>query len=292
MAVYERRYSPYKGTVTPRNTRFLVLPAYSYKEILSSKMFLVFLAVWGVWTLLILPILIYLPHNLGFLENFGLDPEMVRDVFNYDGKFFFGWFMVPSMTVAFLAALVVGPALVSADLRNNGLPLYLARPFGRWEYVLGKSAVMLILLSAITWIPGLFLFAFQSYMEGWDWFSSNLGVAAGIFFTSWIWIIQLCVISLALSAYLKWKPVARLSLILIFIIMPRIGDVINLILSTSWGSVMDLLQMTGIIATRMFGIAARSSVPLPVAWLSLIVFCAVCIGVMSKKVRAYEVVKS
>lgn len=292
MAVYERRYAPYKGTLTPRNTRFLVLPAYSYKEILSSKMFLVFLAVWGVWTLLVLPILIYLPHNLGFLENFGLDPEAVKGVFNYDAKFFFGWFMVPSMVVAYLAALVVGPALVSADLRNNGLPLYLARPFGRWEYVLGKSAVMLILLSAITWLPGLFLFAFQSYMEGWKWFSSHLGVAVGIFFTSWIWIVQLCVISLALSAYLKWKPVARLSLILIFIVMPRIGDVINLILSTSWGSVMDLLQMTGIIATRMFGIAARSSVPLPVAWLSLLAFCAVCVGLMSKKVRAYEVVKS
>jgi hypothetical protein len=292
MAVYERRYSPYEGTLTPRKTRFLVLPAYSYKEILSSKMFLVFLAAWGLWTLLVLPILIYLPHNLGFLEKFGLDSEAVKGVFNFDAKFFFGWFMVPAMVVSYLSALVVGPALVSADMRNNGLPLYLARPFGRWEYVLGKSAVMLILLSAITWIPGLFLFAFQSYMEGWSWFSGNLGVAVGIFFTSWIWILQLCVISLALSAYLKWKPVARLALILIFVIMPRIGDVLNLLLGTSWGSVMDLLKMTGIIATGMFGIAARSSVPLPVAWLSLIVFCAVCVGLMAKKVRAYEVVKS
>ncbi len=292
MAVYERHYTPYEGTLTPRKARFLILPAYSYKEILSSKMFLVFLAAWGLWTLLVLPILIYLPHNLGFLEKFGLDSEVVKSVFNFDAKFFFGWFMVPSMVVSYLSALVVGPALVSADLRNNGLPLYLARPFGRWEYVLGKSAVMLILLSAISWVPGLFLFAFQSYMEGWTWFSSNLGVAVGIFFTSWIWIIQLCVISLALSAYLKWKPVARLALILIFVVMPRIGDVLNLLLSTSWGSVMDLLKMTGVIATGLFGIANRSSVPLPVAWISLIVFCALCVGLMAKKVRAYEVVKS
>ena len=292
MAVYERRYTPYEGTLTPRRTRFLVLPAYSYKEILASKMFLVFLAAWGLWTLLVLPILIYLPHNLGFLEKFGLDSEVVKSAFNFDAKFFFGWFMIPSMVVAYLSALVVGPALVSADLRNNGLPLYLARPFGRWEYVLGKSAVLLILLSALTWVPGLFLFAFPSYLEGWSWFSGNLGVAVGIFFASWIWIVQLCVISLALSAYLKWKPVARLSLILIFVIMPRIGDVINLLLSTSWGSVMDLLKMTGVIATGMFGIASRSAVPLPVAWISLIVFCAVCIGLMAKKVRAYEEVKS
>ncbi len=292
MAVYERRYTPYEGTLTPRKTRFLVLPAYSYKEILASKMFLVFLSAWGFYALLLLPIFIYLPHNLGFLENFGVDPESVKSFFNYDAKFFFWRFMVPSMIVSYLSALVVGPALVSADLRNNGLPLYLARPFGRWEYVLGKSAVMLILLSAITWVPGLLLFAFQSYMEGWSWFTSNLGVAVGIFFTSWIWIVLLCVISLALSAYLKWKPVARLALIMIFIVMPRIGDVLNLLLSTSWGSVIDVLKMTIIIATGMFGIPSRSAVPLPVAWISLILFCTVCVGLMAKKVRAYEVEKS
>jgi len=292
MAVFERHYTPYEGTLTPRKTRFLILSAYSYREILSSKLFIVFLAAWGLWTLLILPILVYLPHNLGFLDNFGVAPEAVKNIFKYDAKFFFWWFMYPSMWVAFLSALIVGPALVSADLRNNGLPLYLARPFGRWEYMLGKSAVMLILLSAITWIPGLFLFAFQSYMEGWDWFSSHLRIAVGISFTSWIWIVQLCVISLALSAYLKWKPVARLALVLIFIVLPRIGDVLNLLLSTSWGSVIDQREMTLIIGRGLFGVGSPSTVPTPVAWLSLIVFCAACVGLMAKKVRAYEVEKS
>jgi hypothetical protein len=55
---------------------------------------------------------------------------------------------------------------------------------------------------------------------------------------------------------------------------------------------MDLLQMTGIIAAQMFGIETSSSIPVPVAWLSLISFCAVCVALMAKKVRAYEVVKS
>ena len=51
---------------------------------------------------------------------------------------------------------------MSPDLRNNGLPLYLSRPFSRTEYVLGKMSVLLILLSAITWVPGLLLFLFQA----------------------------------------------------------------------------------------------------------------------------------
>ena len=292
MAVYDRKYGPFEGQPTPRRTRFLVLPAYSYKEIFESKAFIVFLAMWGVWALLVLPALIYFPHNLGILETIGVDPESLTGIFDIDAKKAFGWFMSPAMVVAYLTALVVGPALISADLRNNGLPLYLSRPFGRWEYVLGKSAVLLILLSVVTWIPGMFLFLFQSYMGGWDWMKQNYGVGVGIFFTSWIWIILLCVISLAISAYVKWKPVARLSLILVFIVLPRIGDVINLILRTDWGSLADMLRMMGVVATTLFGFPNTSAIPVPVGWLSILSFSAVCIGLMSKKIRAYEVVKS
>ena len=292
MAVYERGYGPYEGTPTPRRTRFLVLPAYSYKEVFSSKLFIVFLAVWGVWALLVLPVLIYLPHNLGVLEKIGVDPEGIKNLFRIDAQRAFAWFMFPSMVIAYLTALTVGPALVSADLRNNGLPLYLSRPFGRWEYVLGKSSVMLILLSIVSWVPGLLLFLFQSYMSGWEWFRGNLGIATGIFFTSWIWIVMLCVISLAVSAYVKWKPVARLSLILIFIVLPRIGDVINLILRTDWGSITDMLRMMSVVAGTLFGFPNNSSIPAPAAWASILSFCAFCVWLMSKKIRAYEVVKS
>ena len=41
---------------------------------------------------------------------------------------------------AFFVALLVGPPLVSSDLRNNALPLYLCRPFSRTEYVMGKMS--------------------------------------------------------------------------------------------------------------------------------------------------------
>ena len=95
------------------------------------------------------------------------------------------------MGIAWLTALVLGPALVSADLRNNGLPLYLSRPFGRWEYVLGKSSVMLIMLSLVTWVPGMLLFLFQSYMAGWDWLKQYWRVGVGILLTSLLWIVLL-----------------------------------------------------------------------------------------------------
>ena len=54
----------------------------------------------------------------------------------------FKTFFQISTGIAFLIAVLTGPTLISADLRNNGLPLYFARPLTRWEYVLGKSMVI------------------------------------------------------------------------------------------------------------------------------------------------------
>ena len=86
-----------------------------------------------------------------------------------------GW---QSMLALFLASFI-GPGQVSPDLANNALALYLARPFSRTEYVLGKMSVLLILLSLMTWVPGLLLFCLQGYLEGWQWMHDNVRFAVG-----------------------------------------------------------------------------------------------------------------
>ena len=101
MAVYERTYRPYTGPATPKELRFLVLPRYAYQDVFRSKLFVAFLVACGIWPL-VLSILIYLPHNLKFLEAVGLDKQMILSVFNYDAAWFFKWFMIPYMFVAFL----------------------------------------------------------------------------------------------------------------------------------------------------------------------------------------------
>ena len=95
---------------------------------------------------------------------------------------------------------------------------------------------------------------FQSYLEGLDWMRDNYRVAVGIFVGSWIWILVLSLISLALSAYVKWKPVARLSLFLIFFVAGGMAGVINLMLRTDWGSVINITDMMHVIWASLFGI--------------------------------------
>ena len=110
--------------------------------------------------------------------------------------------------LALLLTAFVGPSLISPDLANGGLALYLSRPFSRAEYVAGKMTVLLVLLSLITWVPGLLLYAIQASCTGWTWIRPNLWLAGSIVLGPLIWILVLSLIALALSAWVKWRIAA------------------------------------------------------------------------------------
>lgn len=52
-----------------------------------------------------------------------------------------------------LLVLIVGPNLISQDLRFNALPLYLSRPITRFDYFLGKLAVIAFFLGGVMIAP-------------------------------------------------------------------------------------------------------------------------------------------
>lgn len=54
---------------------------------------------------------------------------------------------------AFVLVMLVGPDLISQDLRFNALPLYLSRPLRRVDYFLGKLGVIATFLLGIMLIP-------------------------------------------------------------------------------------------------------------------------------------------
>ena len=293
MAVYERNYKPYEGEITPEQARFLVLPRYAYQRIFQSRLFLAFFLLWFVYPL-VLAIFIYLPHNVSILERFGTSSEELSMLpfFNQGPDWFFDWYMgLPHILVTFITTLIVGPALVSADLRNNGLPLYLGRPFSRTEYIVGKFSVLAILLSVISWVPGLALFLLRAYFGGWDWLRDNYRIGLAIFIGCWIWIILLGVLSLAMSAYLKWRPVAGMALVLIFFLSSFLAMVLNGLLGTQWASLINIADMIRVVWAQLFGIESPLDMPAGAAWASLLALCSFCVWLLYRKVRAYEVVR-
>jgi ABC-2 type transport system permease protein len=291
VAVYERSYRGYSGELTPPRSRVMIFPRYAFEDVLRSKLFLTFLVLCLVWSF-VLACILYAPHNLGVAKLFRVDPQAVQDFFAgvFDADWFFAWFMVPTGVMALLITIIVGPVLVTSDMRNNGLALYFARPLTRTDYTLGKSLVLVSLLSVVTWMPGLLLFLFQSYLEGLDWARANWRVGFGIFVGSWIWMIVLCLISLAISAYVKWRPVARITLIVLFFVAAIMASTVNWIFGTSWGSVINILDMVRVIWDELFGIG-EATVPLWAAIPAILAVCGVCVLLLARKLRPYEVVR-
>jgi len=305
MAVYEQAYKRYTGPLTPEWSRFLIIPRHAYRTVFASKFFTAFFVICFI-PLLVEAIMIYLHHNVGALAIMRIN---VRTLFPIDASFF-QTFVNLQGGFAFFVALLVGPPLVSRDLRNNALPLYLCRPFSRAEYVLGKMSVLLILLSLITWVPQLLLFLFQAYLEGFGWFVENLWVASAIFIGSAVWILLLALLSQAVSALVKWRVVASAALLGIFFIPSVFGEVVNVIFLTRWGSIISLGALIKNVSAGLFGTFVRNvgtaqitdydnvvrevvlvEPPLWCSWAALFVVCAICLAVLAKRVKAYEVVR-
>ena len=185
----------------------------------------------------------------------------------------------------------VGPGLISSDLANRALPLYLSRPFSRAEYVIGKMSVLLVLLSLITWVPGLILFGLQCVLAGRSWLAQNLWLAWALFASSWIWILVISLLALALSAWVKWRIVAGALLLAVLFFGAGFAQAINAVLRTQSGHFINIVYLMKTIWTALFRIDSEGDISSANAWIALLVYCAICLALLVRKVRAYEVVK-
>ena len=137
MAVYKRSYARYDGTLTERRWRFTILPRYAFRTVFESKLLTSFFTMCFVPHVIAL-VFIYVSHNLATFELLApRGPSQIAEVLPVDGAFFIILFRAQSLLSFFLVSFI-GPGLISPDLANNALPLYLSRPFSRSEYVLGK----------------------------------------------------------------------------------------------------------------------------------------------------------
>ena len=303
MAVYEHNYKQYAGPLTPEWSRFLIIPRHAFRDVFKSKLFTAFFVICFV-PLLVEAILIYLHHNT---EALGIFKAQARQLIPIDAPFF-ETFVHLQGGFAFLLTVLVGPPLVARDLNNNGLPLYLCRPFSRAEYVFGKMCVVLILLSLMTWVPGLLLFFFQASLEGFSWFSQNFWIASAIFLSSLMWILVLALLSQTVSAWVKWRLAASAALVALYLIPTVFGEVVNQIFTTTWGHIISVDWLRRAVTAGLFGTFEQSvrrfnafpgsegqelilyEPPMWFSWFALFLLCAICLALLSRKVKAYEVV--
>ncbi len=285
MAVYRRSYTSYSGALTPTWSRFLVLFRYSRRSLFRSKLQTALFVLSFFFPLLCL-ISIYLAHNLSFLERLTGSNRLLR----IDNQFFF-YFIYVQGVLAFVLTAFSGPGLISPDIANGALPLYFCRPFSRAEYVLGKASVLAIPLSQITWIPGLILFAVQGSLAGGAWTWEHLWIAGSIFLSSLIWIAILSLLAMALSAWVKWRVVAGALLLAVMFFGAGFAQAINAVMRIQSGHFFSIVYLMTTVWSSLFRLDNELAITSGEAWTALLLYCAICLALLVRKVRAYEVIR-
>ena len=309
MAVYEHLYGSYEGESHSALSRFMVIPRYALRDLFKSKLVTTIFILCFIYPL-IATILVYLHHNVNAIAMLQIN---VVELLPIDASFF-RTFLEIQGSFSFILTVLVAPPLISRDLSNNALPLYLSRPLSRVEYVLGKMAVIVILLSLVTWIPGLLLFLFQASLAGPGWLLSNLWMAGTIFLGSMVWIILLSLLALAVSSLVKWRVVASGALLGLFFVPTAFGEIFNQLFLTRAGHLISMWASMNSIWFWLFGLFERQNghvrgrinnpvydgqivdvilrePPVWASWLVIALVCGICVWLLSRRVRAYEVIK-
>jgi len=297
MAVYKRAYRPYDGPLTSQRWRFLVLPRYSLLELFESRALTAYVALCFV-PFLVEAGAIYIANSAPARALLRM-PEVPDDLMR--ANFFLGALTVQGV-LAFMLTAWVAPVLVSPDLVNGALPLYLSRPFSRVEYVLGKATVLVAILSAITWVPGLFLFGLQAGLAGVAWLAGNLRISWAILVGSWIWIGVLTLLGLALSASIRWRLVASASIVAFLFMGGAFGEMWREVLRNPWGRLANVSYLIGLLwrdlflpgefQTRPGNLDGHRMADLPTwaAGVALLATSALCVWVLDRRLRSREVV--
>ncbi|HUE17309.1 MAG TPA: ABC transporter permease subunit [Planctomycetaceae bacterium] len=85
-----------------------------------------------------------------------LNPAVVADPRHYRVEIWtlcYTLFLSTELTLSMILVLLVGPELISQDLRFNALPLYLSRPLRRIDYLVGKLGVIAAFLGMVIIVP-------------------------------------------------------------------------------------------------------------------------------------------
>jgi ABC-2 type transport system permease protein len=131
----------------------------------------------------------------------------------------------------------------------------------------------------------------QASLAGSSWTWDHLWIAGSLVTSSLIWIAILSLLAMALSAWVKWRIVAGALLLGVMFFGAGFGGAINGVMRTESGNFFNVWYLMGTVWNGLFQVDSEHAIPVIQAWIALLGYCAICLGLLMRKVRAYEVVR-
>ncbi|MFN7920163.1 MAG: hypothetical protein U0Q16_08705 [Bryobacteraceae bacterium] len=156
--------------------------------------------------------------------------------------------------------------------------------------MLGKLIAIAAPLSLITWVPGLLIWSLQAGVTD-NWWRDNLWLATSIFAASWVWIAIIAVLALALSAWVKWRIVAGALMLVVLFLASGLANAFNAVMRTNEGSWIDVWFNVEHVTKALYAVELPDDVSVEQCIVTLAVVTAICLWLVARKVKAFEVVK-
>jgi ABC-2 type transport system permease protein len=198
MPIFDQGYQHWQGRLSGHGWRWLAVARHGVRGQLRSWFVRVLLlvawlpAIALVTTLTMWGLLEQQAESvIAFLQRL-LPPEVVAQPRDYRAAVWtiaYSYFFKAELVCSLFLVLIVGPNLVSRDLRFNALPLYFSRPLRRVDYFLGKLGVIGFYLAATVVVP-----AVGAYLLGLA-FSLDLGVVRDTHHLLWAGVLYGLVIT-------------------------------------------------------------------------------------------------
>ncbi|HKB41681.1 MAG TPA: ABC transporter permease subunit [Gemmataceae bacterium] len=167
MPIFDQGYQHWSGELAGHAWRWLAITRHGVRIGMKNRLLRIALMVaWlpavvlafslSVWGLveqksdLVQPLLPIVTSFLG--------PEIVDNAKAYRVEVWticYDYFLLTELRLSMIVILLVGPGLISRDLRFNALPLYFSRPLRRIDYFLGKLGVVVVFLGLVLVVPPL-----------------------------------------------------------------------------------------------------------------------------------------
>ena len=290
MAIFQKAYQGYEGAISAPVERTLVIFRYAMADAFRSRAFVAFFAICFLPSIGLMCAL-YAFHNLELMMQLDVNLE---EILGIDGEFFYFAMQVPHAFMLFALVVAIGPTMISPDLRNNAMPLYLSRSLSKFHYIAGKLLVLLVLGSLISWIPGLLLILFQGYLGESGWLGDNLYLLVAAPVTSLTWLVSLTLLAFAVSAFVKWKAVARMVFFGVLFLGSALGAAIDEIFGGWGGDIVNLVAAMEVLMAELYDSGSltsqREHIPLWGAASVFLLVTAIATLALTRRIRAFQVV--
>lgn len=170
MPIFDQGYQHWSGELSGHGWRWLAVTRQGVRVGLKSRLLrYVLFAAWVPAVVLVLVLCLWglLERKSGMITGLiemieAMQPGLVAQPRHYRvdiWRLAYSYFLHTELWFSMILVLLVGPSLISQDLRFNALPLYFSRPLRRIDYFLGKFGVVAVFLGLVTIVPALVAYA-------------------------------------------------------------------------------------------------------------------------------------